>query len=104
VAATAIGAVFLTQLEQVVLGMGAPSSLQLVIQGSIIALGMALRQVPARRVAAVLSGARSPKFLHRSVSLSLEGAHDPTPLEVHDDRTADRRPSTHRPSGSRRDV
>ena len=40
--ATAGGALFLTQLEQVVLGKGAPSSVQLVIQGSIIALGMAL--------------------------------------------------------------
>jgi len=50
VAATAVGAVFLTQLEQVVLGMGAPASLQLVIQGSIIALGMALRHVPFARI------------------------------------------------------
>ncbi|HSP73398.1 MAG TPA: ABC transporter permease [Gaiellaceae bacterium] len=50
VLATAIGALFLTQLEQVVLGMGAPSSVQLVIQGSIIALGMALRNVPWRRL------------------------------------------------------
>ena len=41
VAATAIGALFLTQLQQVVLGMGAPDSVQLVIQGAIIALGMA---------------------------------------------------------------
>jgi ribose transport system permease protein len=47
VAATAVGALFLTQLEQVVLGMGAPASLQLVIQGSIIALGMALRHLPS---------------------------------------------------------
>lgn len=52
VAATMIGALFLTQLEQVVLGMGAPDSVQLVIQGSIIALGMALRQVPLGRIAA----------------------------------------------------
>ncbi len=37
---------FLTQLEQVVLGMGAPNSVQLVIQGAIIALGMALRHAP----------------------------------------------------------
>jgi ribose transport system permease protein len=50
VAAAAVGAVFLTQLEQVVLGMGAPASLQLVIQGSIIAVGMALRHVPVARI------------------------------------------------------
>jgi ribose transport system permease protein len=50
VIATAAGALFLTQLEQVVLGMGAPSSVQLVIQGSIIALGMAVRTAPWGRV------------------------------------------------------
>ena len=50
VVATAIGALFLTQLEQVVLGMGAPDSVQLIIQGSIIALGMALRHVPFARI------------------------------------------------------
>jgi ribose transport system permease protein len=53
-AATAIGAVFLTQLEQVILGMGAPSSIQLVIQGAIIALGMGLRQLPTARLAGAL--------------------------------------------------
>jgi ribose transport system permease protein len=47
VVATAAGALFLTQLEQVVRGMGAPDSIQLVIQGSIIALGMAIRYVPS---------------------------------------------------------
>jgi ribose transport system permease protein len=55
VAATAVGAVFLTQLEQVVLGMGAPNSVQLVIQGSIIALGMALRRVPFAALSAVIA-------------------------------------------------
>ncbi len=50
VVATAVGALFLTQLEQVVLGMGAPASVQLLIQGSIIAVGMAIRNVPWRRV------------------------------------------------------
>jgi ribose transport system permease protein len=50
VAATAGGALFLTQLQQVVLGMGAPPSVQFVIQGSIIAIGMALRNVPWRRL------------------------------------------------------
>jgi ribose transport system permease protein len=46
VVATAVGALFLTQLQQVVLGMGAQTSVQLIIQGSIIALGMGLRTVP----------------------------------------------------------
>ena len=61
VVATAGGALFLTQLEQVVLGIGAPASVQLIIQGSIIALGMAVRNVPwharwggSRRLAAPL--------------------------------------------------
>ncbi len=71
VVATAVGALFLTQLDDVVLGMGAPPSVQLVIQGSIIALGMAIRNVPWRRV----------KQLLPSQSLSLAGADDPAPDE-----------------------
>lgn len=50
VVATAMGALFLTQLEQVVLGLGAAESTKLIIQGSIIALGMALRTIPWRMV------------------------------------------------------
>lgn len=50
VVATGVGALFLTQLEQVVRGMGAPSSVQFVIQGSIIALGMAIGAVQWRRL------------------------------------------------------
>ena len=53
VLATAGGALFLTQLEQVVLGMGASPAAQLVIQGLIIALGMALRNVRWREIASV---------------------------------------------------
>jgi len=48
VAATAIGAVFLVQLQQVVIGMGAPTSAQFVIQAAIILLGMSIRVVPWR--------------------------------------------------------
>jgi ribose transport system permease protein len=48
VVATFGGAIFLTQLGAVVLGMGAPPSAQLVLQGVIIALGMGLRNVPWR--------------------------------------------------------
>lgn len=48
--ATAGGALFLTQLQQVVFGAGAPSSVQLLIQSIAIALGMGLRTVPWRRV------------------------------------------------------
>src|SRR5213079_2509957 len=45
VVATAIGALFLTQLEQLVLGLGAVESTKLIIPGSIIALGMMLRTI-----------------------------------------------------------
>jgi ribose transport system permease protein len=50
VVATAGGAIFLTQLGAVVLGMGAPPAAQLILQGSIIALGMGLRNVPWHRL------------------------------------------------------
>jgi ribose transport system permease protein len=103
VAATAVGAVFLTQLEQVVLGMGAPNSIQLVIQGGIIALGMALRQVRTARLRALVRWLRRTHVSPQTLSLSLEGVNDPPPLEQHDDRLADpRRPSS--PPGSRRKL
>jgi len=50
VVATSVGAVFLTQLVLVVRAMGAPQSAQLIIQGTIIAVGMGLRLVPWRRL------------------------------------------------------
>jgi ribose transport system permease protein len=50
VVATAVGAVFLTQLQQVTIGMGARTSAQFIIQAVIIALGMGLRLVPWRRI------------------------------------------------------
>ena len=49
VLATAVGALFLTQLQQVVFGAGAPTSVQLLIQSIAIGLGMALRSVPWHR-------------------------------------------------------
>lgn len=66
VVATAIGALFLTQLDQVVLGMGAPASVQFVIQGTIIALSMAVRNVPWQRV-------RHPYTWRRRLELHLGG-------------------------------
>lgn len=53
VVATAGGALFLTQLQQVVFGAGVPASGQLLIQSIAIGLGMAVRRVPWRRVAAL---------------------------------------------------
>lgn len=46
--AVAIAALFLVQLQQVVLGLGAPRSVQLMVQGTVIALAMALRAIPLR--------------------------------------------------------
>lgn len=50
VIATLIGAVFLTQLEAVILGTGSSGGTQLVLQAVIIALGMGLRRIPWRRL------------------------------------------------------
>ncbi len=50
VAATAVGAIFLTQLQQVTIGMGARTSAQFIIQAGIIAFGMALRLVEWREL------------------------------------------------------
>jgi ribose transport system permease protein len=62
VVATAIGALFLTQLDQVVTANGAAESVQYIIQGSIIAIGMLLRNVPWQRLRPRLP-ARTPTAL-----------------------------------------
>ena len=53
VVASAIGALFLTQVNQLVLDMGAQPAMQFIIQGVIIALGMSLRVVPWKRLRGV---------------------------------------------------
>jgi ribose transport system permease protein len=59
VIASGVGALFLTQLGLVVRAMGAPQSVQLILQGVIIAVGMGLRMVPWARIGARLrSGGR----------------------------------------------
>lgn len=45
VVASALGALFLTQLQQMVFGAGAPASVQLLLQSIVIGLGMGLRTV-----------------------------------------------------------
>lgn len=55
-AATAIGAIFLVQLQQVIIGMGAPTSAQFIIQAVIILLGMALQVAPWRAGLDLLHG------------------------------------------------
>jgi ribose transport system permease protein len=58
VAATAIGAIFLIQLQQVTVGMGAKTSSQFIIQAVIIVLGMALRLVPWKPMFWIARGLR----------------------------------------------
>jgi ribose transport system permease protein len=48
--ATAIGALFITSLGQTVLALGAPPSVQLLVQGTAIAVAMMLRVVPFHRL------------------------------------------------------
>jgi ribose transport system permease protein len=52
VVATAVGAIFLIQLQQVVSGLGGSAAMELIIQGLIIALGMGLRNVRWRSLLA----------------------------------------------------
>ena len=60
VAATAIGAIFLVQLQQLIIGMGAPTSTQFIIQAVIILLGMALQGVHWRAVLDIFNGRSQP--------------------------------------------
>ncbi len=60
VVATAGGGLFLTQLQQVVFGAGAPASVQLLIQAGVIAAGMTLWAVPWGRVLRPRRAARQP--------------------------------------------
>lgn len=55
---TAVGAVFLTQLTQLVLSMGAPTSTQLVIQSLVIAVAAALQAADRDAIAAYVRGRR----------------------------------------------
>ena len=60
VIATAVGAVFLTQLQQILTANGAALSVEYIIQGSIIAAGMLLRNVPWRRLWAHIAAGMAP--------------------------------------------
>jgi ribose transport system permease protein len=60
VVATAVGALFLTQLQQVLTANGAAASVEDIIQGAIIALGMLLRNVPWGRLWARVAVASAP--------------------------------------------
>jgi ribose transport system permease protein len=89
VVATGIGALFLTQLEQVVRLRGAPQSVQFVIQGSIIALGMAVGAVHWRRLGVLARRRTAPPLAPATAGirpsshpLPAPGADDPTPGET----------------------
>jgi ribose transport system permease protein len=56
VIATAVGVLFLSQLEEVISALGAKTSVDYLIQGAIVALGMGLRNVPWNRVLPGRSG------------------------------------------------
>jgi ribose transport system permease protein len=58
--ATVVGAVFLTQLQQVLTANGAALSIEFIIQGAIIALGMLLRTIPWQALWQSLAVHRSP--------------------------------------------
>jgi len=57
VIATTVGVLFLSQLEQVVSALGAKTSVQYLIQGAIVALGMGIRNVPWNHILPGRSGA-----------------------------------------------
>ncbi len=50
VIATTVGVLFLSQLEQVISALGAKTSVDYLIQGAIVALGMGLRNVPWNQI------------------------------------------------------
>jgi len=95
VIATAVGALFLTQLQQVVLGSGASASGQFIIQGAIIALGMGLRNIPRQRF---------KNLLVRLLPDRSPCAGDPRLATVHPEGSTVRRDSpTQRGPGGRND-
>jgi len=60
VVGTAVGALFLSQLTQLVLSLGAPSSTQLIIQAAVIAVAVTAQGVDLRAWAARLPGRTRP--------------------------------------------
>jgi ribose transport system permease protein len=57
VIATTVGVLFLSQLEQVISALGAKTSVEYLIQGAIVALGMGIRNVPWNQILPGRSGA-----------------------------------------------
>ncbi|MBB5159337.1 ABC transporter permease [Saccharopolyspora phatthalungensis] len=57
--ATGVAALFLTQLNQVVLAAGAATSIQLLVQAAVLALAVVMRRVPLSAIPRRLSGNRA---------------------------------------------
>jgi len=76
VVATAVGAVFLTQLDQVLTANGASEAVEFMIQGAIIALGMLLRNVPWRRLYARIPARPTPPAVVQSAIAGPATEHD----------------------------
>ena len=95
VVATGIGALFLTQLEQVVRGMGAPSSVQFVIQGSIIALGMAVGAVQWRRLRELVGPRPRAGLLAATTAGASPASQSPSASAVVDPTTDETSPASH---------
>ena len=76
VVATAVGAVFLTQLDQVLTANGASEAVEFMIQGGIIALGMLLRNVPWRRLYARIPARPAPPGVVQSALAGPATEHD----------------------------
>jgi ribose transport system permease protein len=60
VVASAVAALFLTQLGQLVLSIGAPTSIQLLIQSATIAIGMGLRGIHLQSLGHLFMSPRKP--------------------------------------------
>ena len=88
VVATGGGALFLTQLDQVVRGMGYGTAVQFIIQGSIIAVGMAFGAVHWRRLRAFLRDRPPPPTVLSATAGAFASPHS-TPASGDIDPTSD---------------
>jgi ribose transport system permease protein len=77
VIATTVGVLFLSQLEQVISALGAKTSVDYLIQGAIVALGMGLRNVPWRQILPSAGGSSDDVALAGTGSISTDAAAAP---------------------------
>jgi ribose transport system permease protein len=97
VIATAVGVLFLSQLDQVVELLGATQAVQYVIQGAIVALGMGLRNISWRRLLGGRTGIASEAAPTTEPHASaIEPTLNPHPAEVLEARDSPPLPSSQR--------